>query len=1031
MLQLRLLGALELTVDGTVVPVPGARLRSLLAVLAVRAPEVVSVDALQAALWGDEPPSTNALQKLVSKLRRVLPVDDLVTESVGYRLAVDDDALDIKVFERLVAAGRHREALALWRGDPLADFTYEEWAQTEITRLQELHLVAIEAHVDEELREARHAELVGELEALVREYPLRERLRAQLMRALYAGGRQADALRAYQDARAVLAEQLGLEPGPELRELEALVLNQDGSLAPPRPVLVRRRSNLRAPLTPLVGRATESDAVTALIARSRIVTLVGPGGAGKTRLAVEVARRIERDYADGAWIIELASVTDPASLPLAVADALAIADLPNAAASADPIDRLVSYLEPKAMLLVLDNCEHLVTAAASLSAELAQRCAQLRIVATSREGLGVPGESLFPVPALPIDDAVELFVRCATSIAPDLAFDDAARAQAIDICTRLDGLPLAIELAAARVRALPLGEVATRLDRRFRLLTGGARTAVPRQQTLRAVVDWSYELLFEQERAVFEYLSVFVGGCTLAASEQVCASEDLLVEDVADLLGRLVDKSLVIADRSGASVRYRMLQTLNEYAREKLATRPEATAVRERHAAYYDTIIADSEAAYFGDHQNEWLATVRVEIDNIRAAFEWAVEGGDAGSAQQLAARVAWFWWSQGRTVEGLRWLERALALDGPVEPAVRARALTWSAWLALGSGQMPPDDTFAAARAAFADADDVLGLALALFAFGEIKLQAGHLDEALAYFDESAQLHTTPDVPSPATGIGLFASGRGAMARGNLDLAAQEFRTAAELATRYGNDFGAVLALSNLAEVTETLGTLEECRQAIEQALALGAAAGLISTNVWFTARLANVEMLLGNLDTAEMLHDEALGLSRDLFYPAVRAFTLNTAAVRLRRQQRLDEAERAATEALAMFRVANVEPGSTQALVTLGFIAETRGDHQRASALHHEGLTQARDAGNLFTSALAIEGLASAAAASGDHRRAAALLGTAAALRARVGSQLAGTGRVDVDRTADAARTVLGAPAFDDEFAGGMTADLDALTS
>ena len=514
-----LLGGLEvLDDDGRDTVVAGPKVRALLAMLALQPGRVVSTEQLIDALWGDNPPTEvrNGLQGLASKLRRSLGSADLVAmRGAGYSLELPADAIDVHRYEEMVAAARDAaadgdlnqaaallaEADRLWRGDAFADFAYEDFAAGAITRLSELRLSAIEERLDIELQLGRHQAAVAELEELVAAHPLRERLRGLLMLALYRAGRQADALRVFQDGRHVLADELGLEPGHELRALEAAILAQDHSLDAPAvtardPGTSTATYSIPEALTPLVGRDAELRELTRLAAEHRFVTLVGPGGVGKTRLALEVARVESAALTFGGCLVELAPVGDPAAVRAAIASALAVPD-PG---------RLAEAIGDRELLLVLDNCEHVITTAAEVAEDLLRHCPALRLIATSREGLRVGGETIWPVPPLDADDAVSLFVARAQAAGAPLDLSDDHHASIAEICSRLDGLPLAIELAAARTRAFPLQQISARLNDRFRLLTGGSRTALPRQQTLRAVVDWSYELLFDDEQRVFERL---------------------------------------------------------------------------------------------------------------------------------------------------------------------------------------------------------------------------------------------------------------------------------------------------------------------------------------------------------------------------------------------------------------------------------------------------------------------------------------------------------------------------------------------
>ena len=450
-------------------------------------------------------------------------------------------------------------------------FSYEEFASIAITRLSELRIAAVEERLDMELQLGRHQGVIGELEVLVIAHPLRERPRGLLMIALYRNGRQADALRIYQEGRRVLGEELGLEPGPELRQLEAAILAQDPSLDAPavaRPgpaTWTQNHSTIPESLTPLVGRDEELRDLARLFDDRRFITLVGPGGVGKTRLALEVARAKSGALTYGGCLVELAPVGDPAGVRAVIAFALDVAD-PS---------RLAELIGERDLMIVLDNCEHVIATAAEVAEDLLRRCPGLRLLATSREGLRVGGETIWPVGPLAGDDAVQLFVERAQAAGARLELSDDLLLTISEICARLDGLPLAIELAAARTRAFPIQQILSRLNDRFRMLTGGSRTALPRHQTLRAVVDWSYELLFDDEQRVFERLSVFPGGCDLATAQAVCADEGLSGPGLEDVIHALVDKSLVIAVPKAKELRVMQLQTLAQYGRDKLVERGE------------------------------------------------------------------------------------------------------------------------------------------------------------------------------------------------------------------------------------------------------------------------------------------------------------------------------------------------------------------------------------------------------------------------------------------------------------------------
>ncbi|MBO3748928.1 winged helix-turn-helix domain-containing protein [Streptosporangiaceae bacterium NEAU-GS5] len=675
-MRVSILGPLEVAgADGGFVQVPGARLRALLGKLALEAGRVVTLDELAEALWGDQTRAdrVNALQSLVSRLRRALPEQDVLRSApAGYRLEVPRDAVDAHRFARLAAEGRRAlrdgdpraatasltEALRLWRGRPLADVADAPYADPVVTGLDEAWLAATEDRVEADL--ALGGRAVAELRDLVARHPLRERLVALLMKALYAEGRQAEALTRFEEFRVQLADELGVDPGPDLQQAYLDILRAEEPQAPPADDGRGRRArgNLRAPLTSFVGRETEIAQITAQLSDSRLVTLVGPGGAGKTRLAVTVAAGM----AEPAWLVELAPVVDPADVPQAALGTLG-AHAFRESASGDAVERMVEAFSGHDVLLLLDNCEHLVEAVARLADELLGRCPRLRVLATSREPLGIGGETLCPVPPLGLPDpgapaesghAVRLFLDRAAAVRPGFALTEANTADVIEICRRLDGLPLAIELAAARLRALTIEQVATRLDDRFRLLTGGSRTAMARHQTLRAVVAWSWDLLDDDERRLAERLAVFPAGCTLDTAERFGGT--------LDLLAALVDKSLVqVVD----GPRYRMLETIREYGLTRLAESGELEAARAAHAAYFLELAETAEPHLRTRDQLEWIARLSAEHDNLLGALHNAARAEDAETAIRLAAALSLFWMISGRQVESLAWFQVAISVPG------------------------------------------------------------------------------------------------------------------------------------------------------------------------------------------------------------------------------------------------------------------------------------------------------------------------------------------------------------------------------
>ncbi len=690
-----MLGPFEVRTDGGVLAdVPGARLRGLLIALALEPGHAVPKAALVDWIWGERPPSdaANALQRLVSRLRKALPEGLVEGQTDGYRLTVDPDAVDAVRFERLVGQARTdgdprrvrllREALALWRGAAMQGVGLQDSAAFDaaVTRLEGLRLTAMEDRFDAEVSLGHGAELVTELTDLVAAHPVRERLVAALMRALVAAGRDTEALLVYQRTREALADALGADPSPELSALHVALLR--GELGRREE---NRKTNVRAELTSFVGRDADVAVVRELIAEHRLTTVIGPGGSGKTRLATETARTLLGDLPDGAWLVELAAIGadgDVARSTLAalgLRDAL-LSDTPNA----EPTDRLIAAIREREALLILDNCEHVIESAASFAHRVLGESRRLRILATSREPLGITGEALWLVEplALPEGDAspgaiesspaVQLLRDRAGAVRRDLAVDARTLSTMARVCRALDGMPLAIELAAARLRTMSLDQLANRLDDRFRLLTGGSRTALPQHRTLRAVVDWSWELLTDAERMVLRRLAVFSGGASLDAAERVCVGDLVERGEVLELLTALAEKSLLLTEGDSAP-RYRMIGTIKEYARDRLAEAGEADLARHAHLAYFTGLAETAEPHLRRAEQVEWLATLEAEHDNIGSAMRGALAAGEAHAAMRLAAGAGWYWWLSGHRAEGIELITAATETPGEVPDEIRA----------------------------------------------------------------------------------------------------------------------------------------------------------------------------------------------------------------------------------------------------------------------------------------------------------------------------------------------------------------------
>jgi predicted ATPase/DNA-binding SARP family transcriptional activator len=977
--EVRLLGPLELIQDGLLIELKGPSERALVALLATEPGRVFSPDRLIDALWGESLPANpaNALHLRVSKLRKAIG-EALVRHPAGYRLDIDAEAVDAVLFTRLVAKRAFADALALWRGAPLEEFMEYEWARAEAARLEELRATAIEEHTDARLAAGEHVDLVAELEGLVAAAFLRERLRGQLMVALYRCGRTADALAAYQSFRRLLNDELGIDPSGDLRRLEEAILRDDPSLAAPAtasPV----STNLPAPLSSLIGRDADLQRLDTMVSRARLVTLTGPGGVGKTTLAIAAGRQATAAHRDGVWFVPLASVTDGRGIPGAVAEALGVAD-PD---SSSPQRLVASWLAHRQVLLLLDNCEHLVDPCAHFVEQLLRATGDgVRIVATSREALGVPGELQMPVAPLDAAEAVVLFAERATSIAPE--FDLGSNREHVRrICERLDGMPLAIELAAARVKTLEPEEIAARLDDRFRLLTSGPRTAEARHKTLRATVDWSHALLDRDEQVLFRRVAVFRGGWTLAAAEAVCGEPD--GEDVLDVLSRLVDRSLVVAEAG----RFRMLETIRAYAEERIDEVGERSAQARRHAAFFADFAARAEAKLRGPDQRAWLDRLRVEEANLRQALDWA-RGEDSDLALRLAGSLGWYWYV-GRQVDGRAYVSAALDASAGGSDAARARALQ-ALSLAVRPVGCIVHPTPVGARAAeeslalFRRVNDAAGGAMSQLLAAVEGVGPGDTDR---YLDMVEQARATLQSCGDAWGVALadFVEMEIRLHHGQVEAALVFGHEASRAFDALDDDWGRSAVMLHLGYGLRIAGRVDEAEDILQRAVVLSRAGGLPNNLARSFIELGEARVYRGDASGAQPWFAECAEIARDLGNDTLLALAAlgRGAAGRLRGDTA--EAARDYRQALSLSRGADFGRGVLRARIGL---AAARLDDDVTSDVRQELEAARADAealGDVGLMVSASEQLARAAALMGERDAWQGLLAEAQTLRSTAG--------------------------------------------
>ncbi|MFG6195970.1 BTAD domain-containing putative transcriptional regulator [Nonomuraea sp. JJY05] len=1071
-MQFGILGPLLVrSASGDTLAIGGPRPRALLALLLLDAGRMVSVDRLIDGQYGDRPPAeaANAIQAQISRLRRSLPAGLIEFHGAGYRLAVSPDDVDAHRFERLSREGRRllaggrsqgaasslREALELWRGPALADVADAPFAGPQALRLEELRLSAMEDLMEAELG-LPEGSPVAALQDLVAAHPLRERPRGLLMRALEAAGRPSEALTVFDETRRLLADELGTDPSPELAALHLAILRAERHQV--------RRAAPPAQLNRLVGREEELARLAAL-RDVRLVTLVGPGGIGKTRLAIEAATRLLRpdtatrllhpetatsDESPGratsdevpgtaaageaaaqrareACFVDLSLVEGAGQVAGAVLAALglresALRGLP------DPAERLVAALAEQDLLLVLDNCEHVLSEVATLARRLLAAAPGLTIMATSREPLGLTGEHLVPLAPLPADPAVKLFAERAAAVRQEFAVGPGNLDAVLRICAALDCLPLAIELAAARMRTFGVEEIATRLAEhdRFRLLSRGDRTAPTRHQTLHAVVEWSWSLLGTEEQALARQFSVFAGGASLEAVERVCGA------DSADLLADLVDKSLVETDGE----RYHMLDTIRLFCAERLAETGEEDRLRAAHAAWFLEFARRADGHLYSAEQLQWLALLSADNANLQAALRWGVEH-DPPTAARLVAALAMYWWLSGRRGEATRHAVRLLDAIGPelgdeyvlvvLHAVPDAESPHWKrAWKVVGSFDRPMRYRFGPALWGMLAGPPAPGETVAVHAIGS-------------------------DPWSQA--LGRFSGALLALLRGGVADAERDLESMLAEFGALGERWGKVQGLDWLGLIASWRGEWGRAMELWQEAVGLLEELGAMEELADVLHRRAEAHWRAGDARAARADCERAGDLARRLGRPELTAWVDLRLGEMARLEGDLAGASRHLEAALAASETGlfQAHAARSHVLTALGRLAEATGDAAEAARRHAEALAMTLKSPLTIDLADAAEGLAGqclldaaenlahqhpdgaedlahqqpdgATAVGGEPaERAAVLLGVGVALRG-----MAVAGDRDVARIAAAATEVLGPAGFAAAYSKGASMSRD----
>jgi predicted ATPase/DNA-binding SARP family transcriptional activator/DNA-binding CsgD family transcriptional regulator len=928
--RIRLLGGFSVSVGSRNIEEDAWRLRkaaNLVKLLVLSSGHRMHREQMIDMLWPDlgRRAASNNLRGVIHAARRTLEPDPvtatryLSVQGEQIVLCPEDQLwVDVEAFEEAAAAARrskdpaaYRAAIELYSGELLPEDRYEEWAEDRRREFSEtyssLWLGLAWAYEEREdygsALDAHRKVTWGE--------PTNEEAHAGLMRLHALSGRKADALRQYELLEEAISQGLGTAPSASTRALREEIASgrfppeAAWSLSlPSKEVSEPPRHNLPVPRTSFVGRGRELTEIKRTLAMTRLLTLTGTGGSGKTRLALSVATDLAGAYPEGAWLVELAGLSEPELVPQAVAGLLGVREQPGRTL----VESVADSLREQRALLILDNCEHLVDAAARLVDFLLASSSHLKVLATSREPLGVEGEVLFSVPplsvppGLPSDpgvigshDSVRLFLERTRMRLPDFSFTRENAAAVAEVCRKLEGIPLAIELAAARMGVLAANQVAEKLEDSLGLLSTGPRTASPRQRTMRAAIGWSHRLLSEGEKQLFAGLSTFSGGFTLEAAEAVCPGGAVEEGEVLYLVSGLVDKSLVVVETTAeARVHYRMLEPVRQYAQERLEEGGEAEAIRRRHAAFFLELAERAEPQLKGPGQVEWLKLLEEDNDNLRTAMAWLLEKGDYEAAVRMAHALWIFWMIHGHQGEGRLWIEEALAKGKMLTTHAQAKALSvqFSTYYGLGNPERM-EQIAEEAAALFRQVGDKLGLAYVLACLATVKLQLGDAERAIALFEEALDLgRELGDMWGVSGGLGHLGSIY--LGRGDYEQARHYFQEGLALSRQIGNNLAASTALYGLALAAQGQGDHERAAGLYTEGLKSSAESGDKANIAYCLEGLAQVASAQQETERAALLFGAAeatLEGAGGTVYPFVQDRSVHEQVVEVVRSQ-LDEA-------------------------------------------------------------------------------------------------------------------------------------------